>query len=208
MNHSKIDKLASFYKNKIKDETNIEINLTLKPIEEKNIHDYYSRLIETAKNINEKSISSNSKIIEFELKQQISKISYPIFNLTNEIKSISNSGFFEFNQDQNPTFYYSNIFLKNTDRIIVNNLCKSLWCKLRKNNLGKKISLAEKEWMEGFSCYGENIYFNFIRNIYGEKSFTPEDSVRLKTGMKKMKSFLDKYGIDSYLEIPTSWILI
>lgn len=209
MNHEGIEKLVSFYKEKIENIANKKLEFEIKPICEKSRDNYYTYMTFLAENINKKNKSEKSKIFEFEIKKQISKIIYPIFYFANYLNNFSKCGIYE--RDflfENDTFYYSTYHEKDIDKTIVHEICHSLWFDLEKFNTKDEEGLEKEKvkWMEAFAYYGENIYFNFIKNIYTDNKFSiPKISNEFEDKFETIRKIVNKHGIESYLQIPMKW---
>lgn len=206
MKNESIEKLVSYYQNRIERITNKKLHLETKSMTEIAKDDYYNNLINIAQKIETKDKSNKSKILEFILKKQILKITYPIFYFTNLINSFLKCGVYFHNSKENKdVFYYSPYHKNSIDKTIVHEVCHSLWFDLEGLNPTED-SFEKEKWMEGFAYYGENIYFNFIKNIYPkEKSFLPKIPVKIENGFGLVRKVIDKYGCESFFKIPLKW---
>jgi len=129
------------------------------------------------------------------------KFMYPLEYTKDFIESFFHSGICE-----EEILYYSKFNKKGIDKVIVNKFCGLIWEELKQyKNCGEESDL-EEEWFRGFTLYGENVYFNFIKNIYKTKQKPRIDfsGISLK-GWNKINKLIKKYDPKIYFQIPIKW---
>ena len=209
MKRGKIEELIDYYRSEIEHITQQTLDIELKSFFKKSEDDYYRILDFSYETIKQKRKSENSKILEFELHKNILRCLYPLMHTSSMIEALTSYRLYKkYPSRSEEIFYYSPFHTKNIDRIIVHGLSHSLWHNIEEHNntnieLSKNI---ESQWIEGFAYYGENIYFNFIHDIYRtkqrcNKKIDPE----FQKGYQKVKDAVSKNGPEIFLKIPMIW---